>query len=194
MILLRPDCLVFKTSGGQHLPCSAHEIATKLMGDSAQWLHPELVEHAAAAILHYFKSEKGQHFVSVAEFCGALRRVLRGLGFDVKTSDSAPGWEGASQASAKRRVIEANLQQLADVSSQGCELLFFPRLRDAVRRQLDGTPLVLQFRGLRPCVKQLTGAKRWGARCQQLNDQIVEYLRTCLTAEKSGDGCALVVW
>jgi hypothetical protein len=55
------------------------------------------------------------------------------------------------------------------------------------------TPEVLRFRGLRICVKQLIGAKRWSRRCQRLNDQIVDYLRTCLSAEKGGQACALIV-
>jgi len=52
---------------------------------------------------------------------------------------------------------------------------------------------VLRFRGLRDCVKRLAGAKRWSARCNDLNDQIVEYLRTCLSAEPKGSSCALMV-
>jgi hypothetical protein len=42
-------------------------------------------------------------------------------------------------------------------------------------------------------VKQIVGAKRWNAHCQDMNDRIVDYLRTCLTQEKAGAGCALVV-
>ena len=92
------------------------------------------------------------------------------------------------------RVVEADLQELAGEADLGCELVFFPRLRDMLRRELDGTPLLLRFRGLRACVKQLAGAKRWGPHCQALSDQIVDYLRGCLGAEKSGSSCALMVW
>jgi hypothetical protein len=51
----------------------------------------------------------------------------------------------------------------------------------------------LRFRGLRGCVKQLAGARRWSARCEKMQDQIVEYLRRCLTAEPEQSNCALVV-
>src|SRR6266516_3828902 len=121
MILLRPDCLVFKTTAGEHIPCSAHEVALELMGSAAQWLDQELVEHVAKAVLHYFQSEKGQHAVSVAEFSGALERVLRGLGFDVKASDSTSGSDGPILTPSQRRVVESDLLELADKPSQGCE-------------------------------------------------------------------------
>jgi hypothetical protein len=52
---------------------------------------------------------------------------------------------------------------------------------------------VLRFYGLRGCVKQLAGARRWSSRCDQIEEQIVEYLRRCLTAEPQKTECALVV-
>jgi hypothetical protein len=192
MILLRHDCLVFKTTAGEQIPCSAHEVTIELVGDSANWLDEEMILHAAEAVLHYFKVEKDQQTVSVGEFSEALERVLRGFGLEVK---SAPSVETLAPAkpSVPRRVIEADLHQLASQSTEAWELCFFPRLRSEVRRQLDGSPLVLRFHGLRPCVKLLTGAKRWSAQCRSLNDQIVDYLRASLSRERSGEGCALVV-
>ena len=194
MILLRPDCLVFKTADGENIPCSAHEVTVELMSDCTEWLDPDMIEHAAGAVLHYFKSEKGQDTVSVAEFSEALERVLRGLGLNVKASDNAEAPLAQAESLAPPRVVEADLQELAGEANLGCELVFFPRLRDMLRRELDGTPLLLRFRGLRACVKQLAGAKRWGPHCQALSDQIVDYLRGCLGAEKSGSSCALMVW
>jgi hypothetical protein len=194
MILLRPDCLVFRTTDGENIPCSAHEVTVELMGDSTEWLDADMIEHAAGAVLHYFKSEKGQDTVSVAEFSEALERVLRGLGLNVKASDGVEAPLAEAESLPPPRVVEANLQELAGEANLGCELVFFPRLRDTIRRELDGTPLLLRFRGLRGCVKQLAGAKRWGPHCQALSDQIVDYLRGCLGAEKCGSSCALMVW
>lgn len=194
MILLRPDCLVFKTADGENIPCSAHEVTVELMGDSTEWLDADMVEHAAGAVLHYFKSEKGQDTVSVAEFSEALERVLRGLGLNVKASNDAQPPVAKAESLLPPRVVETDLQKLVGEANLGCELVFFPRLRDTLRRELDGTPLLLRFRGLRACVKQLAGARRWGPHCQALNDQIVDYLRGCLGAEKPGSNCALIVW
>lgn len=184
MILLRPDCLVFETSAGEHIPCSAKEVTFELIGDAAKWLDAEIIENAAAAVLHYFRSEREQETVSVAQFGLALEKVLVGLGLEVKLS------EAPETASSGRPLVEADLRGFA---GDGGELFFFPRLRDEVRQRLDGTPRILRFHGLRDCVKQLTGAKRWGGRCCALNDQIVDYLRTCFGTENAGPGSALVV-
>lgn len=192
MILLRPDCLVFRTSDGESVPCSAHQVTVELMGDSAEWLDKEMVQHAAEAVLHYFKSEKGQSTVSVAEFSEALERVLRGLGLEVHSASVANDVEtGCDPAPAQ--VVEADLSQFASQPGEGFELFFFSRLRDEVRQRLAAAPILLRFSGLRNCVKQLTGAKRWSAQCQCLNDQIVDYLRTCLATEKAASGSALVI-
>lgn len=198
MIHLRRDCLVFKTANGENIPCSAHAVTIELVGESVDWLDKDLVVHAAEAVLHYFKSEKGQHIVSVAEFSEALERVLQGLGLNVKSADPLDSEialfdDGGAEAA---RVFEADLSKLAAESADGCELLFFPRLRETIHRELEsnGEPLVLRFRGLKPCVKRLTGARRWSAHCQTVSDQIVEFLRNCLTAEKAAPNRALVVW
>lgn len=184
MILLRPDCLVFETSAGGHIPCTAKEITFELIGDAAKWLDAEIIENAAAAVLHYFRSERGQEAVSVAQFASALEKVFVELGLEVKMS------EVSETPSPGRPLVEADLRGFA---GDGGELFFFPRLRDEVRRRLDGTPRILRFHGLRDCVKQITGAKRWGAQCSAMSDQIVEYLRTCFSAEQAGAGSALVV-
>lgn len=194
MILLRPDCLVFKTSDGESIPCSAHDVTVELIGDSAEWLDTDLIAHAAEAVLHYFRAEKGKESVSVAEFSEALERVLRGLGIDVKTSGQPADPAATNSDKPAPRIVDADLRELVGESNVGGELLFFPRLRETIRRELDGTPMIIRFTGLRDCVKRLTGAKRWSAHCQSLNDQIVDYLRNCLGSERTGERCALVVY
>jgi hypothetical protein len=184
MILLRPDCLVFRTAAGENIPCSVNEVTVELLNGSGQVLEEELIRNAAEAVLHYFKYDLGWTVVSVAEFTLALERALRGLGYDVK-------WITPESAAAS--VVETDLRRLACEAGKGFELFFFPRLRDELRLKLNQSPRTLRFQGLRACVKQLMGAKRWNGRCQHLNDQIVDYLRTCLGAEKGGQGCALVV-
>ena len=185
MILLRPDCLVFETPAG-NIPCSVKKVSVELMGAAGSWLDEEVVQDAAMAVLHYFKEILGRTSVSLAEFAQALEQALNHLGMTVKAAGGAAEQDGAAMA-------EADLLGLAFQCSKGCELFFFPSLREELRRKLGLSPRVLCFRRLRVCVKQLIGTKRWNRQCQRLNDQIVDYLRACLGAEKGAEHCALVV-
>ncbi len=184
MISLASDCLLFQLSSGESVPFSAEMISVEVMGGAADVFEPEFVKHAAASVFHYFKHELGRETISVAEFSGALEKVLRGLGFKVYSEDAtAPAGE----------TVEGDLRLLACESGEGCELVFFPRLRDALRTQLRHSPQRIRFHGLRGCVKQLAGARRWSPRCQTLHDQIVGFLRECLSAEPRKADCTLVV-
>ena len=51
MIQLHTDCLVFETSDGEAIPCSAQDVTVELLGDAAHELEPMLVTEAAEAVL-----------------------------------------------------------------------------------------------------------------------------------------------
>lgn len=184
MMNLNPDYLVFQTASGEKIPCSAELVTIELMGDALEIVDPEVIRNASAAVLHYFKMELKRHSVSVGEFSIALERVLRGFGLNIKSSQAEE---------PTMRVAEADLSVLASTAGKGFELSFFPTLREEMRRKIEEAPHVVRFRGLHDCVKQLMGAQRWSQRCDILSDQIVEYLRTCLSNESKKETCALVV-
>jgi hypothetical protein len=183
MILLRSDCLVFEMNNGDHIPCSVSSVTVELMGGAMEHLDREVVQHAAAAVLHYFHHELQRTTVTLSEFTEALETALRGLGLNV-TCDPAAKLE---------RAIDADLRRIATECGKVFELGFFSRLRQEVRKELQGSPEIIRFSGLRGCVKQLAGARRWCPRCQQLSDQIVEFLRSCVTSEKPVHPCGLLV-
>ena len=182
MIALSSDCLLFQLTNGESVPCSPEMITVEIVGNANGLLDPETLRHATASVFHYFREELRRETVTVGEFAVALEKVLRTLGFAIR----AGGVE-------LRDVIETDLARLAHESAESLELFFFPRLRDELRSQLRQSPRLLRFRGLRGCAKQLAGARRWTVRCEQLSEQIVEYLRGCLTAEPEQSNCALVV-
>jgi hypothetical protein len=192
MIQLKSDCLIFQTSDGDQIPCSAEWITLELMGEGVAWVDPAVVHNASAAVLHYFKHELSRDFVSVAEFAAALEKVLRGFGLSVY-ADHEAAKEADLAPTRKKRVLESNLKELASTAGKGFELFFFPHLRAEVKNKMGQSPHVLRFHGLRGCVKQLAGAERWNRRCQNLNDQIVDYLRSCWETERASQSCALVV-
>ena len=183
MIQLNNDSLVFQLSNGDHVPCSVERFTVELIGEAANSIDSELIRNAAHAVLHYFKKDLQRDTVTLAEFSEALEKVLQSLGLNVSTSataDEAPP-------------VPSDLASLAAATNGAFELEFFPRLRDMMRRRLTDSPRVLRFTGLRRCAKQLVGARRWSARCEQMSDQIVDFLRGCLTTEAAGRECGLVV-
>jgi len=183
MIALHSECLLFQLANGESVPCSAEMICIEVHGNSSGLVDPEMLRHAAASVFHYFKEELARESVTVGEFASALEKVLRGFGLTIRAGAAAP---------ASMDLVEADLRLIAGGSGDSLELLFFPRLRNELRAQLQRSPRVLRFRGLRGCAKQLAGARRWSHRCERVQEQIVEYLRNCLSTEPNQD-CALVV-
>ena len=184
MITLASNCLLFELATGESMPYSADMVSVELAGDTAGVFDSEFVRHAANAVFHYFKLELGRQTVSLGEFASALEKVLCGFAATAQLS---------AQNNSKPRVPESDLHRLARESGQGGELFFFPRLRAELHRHLEQAPRVLRFRGLRGCVKQLTGARRWSPRCRCLEGEIVAYLRQCLRAESAPEEFALIV-
>ncbi|HWD19856.1 MAG TPA: hypothetical protein VHB20_11320 [Verrucomicrobiae bacterium] len=189
MIQLRADCLIFETSDGENVPCTADWVTLELLGEGADMIDPQIIHHASAAVLHYFKFELNRQHVSVGEFAAALEKVLRQFGLSVYADSGAI----MEPPKPPQRALVADLRVLAVGADKGYELFFFPQLREELKRHLEKSPEVLRFEGLRGCVKQLTGAQRWSRRCDRLADQIVEYLRQCWQSESNRAACSLVV-
>lgn len=184
MIALATDILLFELTNGETIPFSAELISVELMGETVRMFDAEFVRHASQAVFHYFRNDLRKQQVTVAEFAQALEKVLSGFAL---TAQSKP------EPVLPPGVVESDLGRIACDSGKGCELFFFPRLREEIRNCLKSSPRVLRFRGLRGCVKQLVGVRRWTSRCQDLKDQIVDYLRQCASSEVPGELSLVVV-
>jgi len=171
-------------STGELLPCSAEAITEELLGDAIDLIDPQIIHEVLKAVVHYFREDQTYSSVSVDQFSNALGKVLQGFGFDV-VFDEEPVMD--------LRIEQTDLCKLAnETSGQGLELFFFQQLRKRVRANLRRSPNIIQFNGLRNCVKQLVGAERWCGRCRRMHVQIVTYLRTCLDHD-SQRNCSLLI-
>src|SRR5271154_2665994 len=130
MIQLRADCLIFHTSDGVDVPCTADWVTFELLGESAELIDPEIVRNASAAVLHYFKDELNRQHVSVGEFAQALERVLRKFGLSVYADTEAV----PEETKTPQRALVMDLRVLAVDANKGFELVFFPQLRQEMRR------------------------------------------------------------
>lgn len=184
MISLASDCLLFQLPTGESVPFSAEMVSVEVMGDPKGAFEPAFIKQAAAAVFHHFKHDLGLKTITVADFAEAMEKILRGFGLNVVRPD---GKQPAAPAAV------ADLRLLARESGSANELFFYPRLREQIRAQLQASPRLVRFRGLRGCVKQLAGARRWSPRCEKLHGQILTYLRQCLSSESQDGPCRLVV-
>lgn len=183
MIALHKDCLLVGDAKGAYLPCSVEHLTLEFVGHADEALDPEVLKQAAAGVLHYFKHEQGRQFVTVGEFASALAKVLDGFGIQAKVTDIQDG----------TRVRTSDLRVLASGAGKLGELEFFSRLRTALREQLADRPRRVEFRGLRGCVKQLTGRKHWCPACDQLEHWIIEVLRGWFQQQPEAHNTALIV-
>ncbi len=199
MILLRPDYLVFELPSGDTVPCSATEVAAELVSEAEAPLDPQMLKNAAAAVVHYFRVELGRSAVRIEEFTLALKKALSGLGFEV-TESVVPSSAIASTSAATPSsyspmadpVGEVLTQtDLVRIESSAGELSFYPSLREDLRLRLLSSPRVLAYSGLRDCAKRLCASKRWTGRCQQVSDEIVDFLRACLRSQPEHADCLL---
>ena len=184
MITLAKDCLLFQMANGETFPFSADMISIELTDETARWFGPDVASHAAKAVFHYFKMELQRQSVTAEEFAGAMEKVLRNFKTGSKTDLGRV---------LHPEVVETDLGRLAQEAGGGCELLFFPKLRDEVRQHLRQAPRMLRFWGLRACVKQIAGVRRWTPRCRALEEQIVGFLRECSRTEPARTDFALLV-
>lgn len=182
MIALAADCILLQRGNGEFVPMNSHAISIEVITEGQTLFDEEFVKEASAAVLHYFKNEAGRHSITLGEFAAALEKVL--MGFSPALS--------ADEARPVGSVVEADLQSMIATPDSILELTFFPRLREELRNRLRLAPQLLRFYGLRRCVLQLAGSRRWTPRCRRMEEQIVAFLRECLAAE-SGTPCALVV-
>src|SRR5436190_19784141 len=83
MILLRPECLVFKRSSGENIPCSAQQVTLELLGDAVSHIDQLTVQNAAQAVLHYFLIVLERPVVTIGVFAVTLSNVQCSLGLDV---------------------------------------------------------------------------------------------------------------
>ena len=184
MRLLSRECLLVRLPSGGCIPLWPETVPVHLEGEAAGALDPDMLQEAVAAIFHYFVRERRQQSIPVADFSLALEKILQGLGLAFSRRKYL-SWPPAE--------FESDLRQMAQESGSGAELIFFPRLRAELKKQLLHGASVVRFRGLRGCVKELAGVRRWSASCQPLCDRIVEHVRACAAADSAGGDCILII-
>ena len=172
MIDLREDVIFVRRSSG----CTAltlEDLAKRItrhptIGAIELWVARQI----AHAVLHYFRTDQNLEVVEEEEMNRVLQLVLERCTEVIDRDEPAP-W------------FSADLRKLAIESGYGCELLFFRKLESTLGALRDHRARVIQFTGLRSCVKLLAGTKIWSKSCRRLEHDIVTFLR-----RRASDDCA----
>jgi hypothetical protein len=182
-------------AASSYLPKAVDHLAIALESDSGALIEPEFVKNAASAVLLYFKKHLGQEDVLPADFASALEKVLAGFGYTVKaTVEFQPAMPTSPPSTVLPRGLSLDLHHLVVESRIGLELMFYGRLREEMAKQLSAQPSILHWHGLRPAVKFITGAPRWNRACQELNDQVVQFLRNHFASDSQrSPGCTFLL-
>ena len=146
----------------QRLALSIQDVAERA-GHSDWWL----AESVAAAVHAYAIKCRSDSVIPSREIVEIVVAVLATLGFE-KISQAYAGHECGTAI---------HLNDLAARMGAAFELEFYRQLDRELAAASDRRLSLIEVDGLRACVMQLRGARRWNSGCRRLAEEIVEYVR-----------------
>ncbi|MCX7826812.1 MAG: hypothetical protein N2689_14825 [Verrucomicrobiae bacterium] len=180
MIELREDVIIVVREDGRGATVTLEQLARYIsthptIGNIELWVARQI----AHAVMHYFHSDLNRDVVEETQLDEVLQQVLECC-CDVIDSDRPASFC-------------ADLRKLAVDAGYGFELVFFKALERTVGQLRNHPARLIQFTGLRPCVKLLAGKKNWTRDCSRLETEIVDFLRCRVSADGKSNGALLVV-
>jgi hypothetical protein len=169
MIQLCDDMAWVKLADGRLAPFDEHRLAVSIHraaennGVSDWWL----AESVAAAVHMYTVNSRSDGIIESGEIVEVVAQVLATLGY--KTVSEAYG--GGTDH------VAIDLDELTRRMDAAFELEFFQRLDRALGAAASQRFLVMEVNGLRACVMQLRGGRRWSEGCRRLAEEIVAHVR-----------------
>jgi hypothetical protein len=169
MIQLHTDVLWVRAEDGRLVPFDEQRLAQSIqrvaenVGHSDWWL----AESIAAAVHAFATKSRSEPVISSKEIAEIVATVLATLGYD---------WISEAYAGDANHVA-IHLNELAWRTNAGFELEFFQQLDHALSAAANRRLVAMRIDGLRACVMQLRGARRWTAECRRLAEDIVEHVR-----------------
>jgi len=169
MIRQLEDMVWVKFEDGHMTPFDEQRLALSIQNVAERAGHSDwwLAESVAAAVHAYAIKCRSDGVIPSREIVEIVVAVLSTLGF-----------KNISQAYAKHEHSTAiHLNDLAMRGGAAFELEFFRQLDRELKAASDQRLSVIEVDGLRACVMQLRGARRWNSGCRKLAEEIVEYVR-----------------
>ncbi|MGD0059764.1 MAG: ATP cone domain-containing protein [Verrucomicrobiia bacterium] len=183
MIQLHTDVLWVRAEDGRLAPFDEQRLALSIqkvaenVGHSDWWL----AESIAAAVHAFAVKSRSERVIPSKEIADIVATVLATLGYD---------WISEAYAGDANRVA-IHLNELAWRTNAGFELEFFQQLDHALSAAANRRLVAMRIDGLRACVMQLRGTRRWTAGCRRLAEDIVEHVRERVVRVRSPRAASL---
>ncbi len=183
MIQLHTDVLWVRAEDGRLAPFDEQRLALSIqkvaenVGHSDWWL----AESIAAAVHAFAVKSRSERVIPSKEIADIVATVLATLGYD---------WISEAYAGDANRVA-IHLNELAWRTNAGFELEFFQQLDHALSAAANRRLVAMRIDGLRACVMQLRGTRRWTAGCRRLAEDIVEHVRERVVRMRSPRAASL---
>lgn len=169
MIQLQEDVVWVKFEDGHLAPFDEQRLALSIQQVAERVGSPDwwLAESVAAAVHVFVGRSRSDGVIQSSEIAEIVAAVLSTLGY-----------ENISRAygSGTNRVA-IQLNELMGRMNAALELEFFQRLDRALGAAASHRIQVMEVNGLRACVMQLRGTRRWTTGCRKLAEEIVEHVR-----------------
>ncbi len=136
-----------------------------------------LAEHVAESVTAYLALQYEENVITVPQLHAAACSVLQVIGYGEVAPHLELGVPG----------VRLSLMELAREAGTGYELLFFARLGRRLRTLLHGGATYFELVGLAPCVKHLRARKSWSRGCNDLQEEIVTFVRKQTVAVPTGE-------
>ena len=169
MIQLRENICWVRAADGRALPFDGARLVRSIRraaitaGHADWWPGEAIGEAVFLAIQEYFPRQT----IAAAELAGVVIQMLTMVGF----ADIARAYQ------RRHQYTEIRLDQMTAVASAATELGFFQQLDAALQVAARAELASVYVRGLRSCVMQLRGARRWSVSCRRLAEDIVSHVR-----------------
>lgn len=122
----------------------------------------------AKGIVLYLKERFPANSIGIEELFEKIARTLRAVGFDHVAGHLEPFAPPA----------RLSLSRLAEAAGPGFELRFFQLLGERIEVLRSQGTRQVHCSELRDAVSQLCSTRRWSRKCQDLQDEILDYVTT----------------
>ncbi len=169
MIVPHDNPAWFVSAEGDREPFDLERLAASLRRAAARAGHYDWwqADSIAGAVQLYARENAAGQTVAAAEVVDIIEALLERLGHE----DIARTYTG------HRNRADIWLDEIVARAAGGFELGFYRQLDAALDVTAQQQTRAVRVMGLRSCVMQLRGDRRWSAGCRRLADEIVAHVR-----------------